>query len=241
MTNTISDYSMGLVLLSYVVSVAGSIVGLYVATLVKSEDGRSHTGWLAIAAVMLGGCAIWSMHFIGMIAYEPGVPVYFDTVITAISLLIPIVFTFIGLSMAFRGSGRFGSLTVAGIIMGLGVASMHYTGMAAIRIQAYLSYDPTLIGVSVAIAILASTAALFIVVKTSGFLRYASALIMGIAVCGMHYTGMAAMSIEPATIDVDYFTGALPRDTMMFFTLLTFIITCLAGAFVGVIGQMREN
>jgi len=239
MTNTLSDYSTGLILLSYLVSVLGSLAALYVATNIRQEDGKSHLGWLAVAALMLGGCAIWSMHFIGMVAYDPGVPMAFDTVITGISLIVPIAFTYIGLIIAFRSADRIAVIILAGLIMGLGVASMHYTGMAAIRIEAYLSYDPTLVAISVVIAIVASAAALLILVRAKGALRYASALVMGLAVCGMHYTGMAAMSIEPATVDVDFFTQALPRDTMLFFTLLAFLITCFAGFGLGAFRRMQ--
>ncbi|MCC5865499.1 MAG: hypothetical protein JJU31_10300 [Wenzhouxiangella sp.] len=239
MTNTLSDYSMGLVLLSYIVSVIGSLAALYVATNVRQKDGKSHMGWLAVGAIMLGGCAIWSMHFIGMVAYEPGVPMFFDTVITGVSLIIPIAFTFIGLTIAFRGANRIAVILLAGLIMGVGVASMHYTGMAAIRIEAYLSYDPVLVAISVVIAVVASAAALLIVVRARGVLRYASALVMGLAVCGMHYTGMAAMSLEPANVDVDFFTQALPRDTMLFFTVLAFLITCVVGFGSGALRRLQ--
>jgi len=178
MTNTLSDYSTGLILLSYLVSVLGSLAALYVATNIRQEDGKSHLGWLAVGALMLGGCAIWSMHFIGMVAYDPGVPMAFDTVITGISLIVPIAFTYIGLIIAFRSADRIAVIILAGLIMGLGVASMHYTGMAA-------------------------------------------------------------MSIEPATVDVDFFTQALPRDTMLFFTLLAFLITCFAGFGLGAFRRMQ--
>ncbi len=239
MSNTLADYSVGLVLLSYLVSVIGSLVGLFVASALHREGERPPLGWLALAAFIFGGCAIWSMHFIGILAWQPGVPVYFDTVVTAISLLIPVVFTFIGLLMAFRGSGRVGSIFLAGIIMGAGVASMHYTGMAALRIEAVLSHDQTLVAISVLIAIAASTAALYIVTNIRGLTRYLSALVMGLAVCGMHYTGMAALQVQDVQVDVDFFTQALPRDTMMFFTILTFSITCLVGTFLGATRRLR--
>ena len=198
MTNTLADYNLYLVALSYLVSVLGSLTGLFVATYIREDDGRLRVGWLLMAAVLIGGCAIWAMHFLGMIAYDPGGPMAYDTGITALSLVLPILFVLFGLYAAFRWPDSVLARVVAGTITGAGVATMHYTGMAAIRIAATMSYDPVIVAVSVVIAIVASIAALHIVVTLGGFLRYASALIMGVAVCGMHYTGMAAMRIEAA-------------------------------------------
>ncbi len=232
MTNTIADYHLGLVLLSYAVSVLGALTGLFVASYIRREHGGAHFGWLLLAAVLIGGCAIWSMHFIGMLAYDPGTPIAYDTRLTGISLVIPIVFAFFGLYCVTRWWENLPAILIAGVITGLGVASMHYTGMASVRIEAYMHHDPFIVGLSVVIAILASIAALYVVVHVRGPLRYASSLVMGLAVCGMHYTGMAAMELEPADIEVEFFAGALSPSLMAVAVTLAVGATCAIGGIV---------
>lgn len=209
MSNTLGDYNLYLVALSYGVSVLGSLIGLLAASFIRQRDGTLHLGWLTLAAILIGGCAIWAMHFLGMIAFNPGTPMAYDTQLTLVSLVIPIVFVLFGLYVAFSAPRSLVASIAAGAITGIAVAAMHYIGMAAVRIAAHVSYDPTLVTLSIIIAMAAAIAALQIVLRFDGVLRYASALIMGVAVCGMHYTGMAALQLEPASIDVNYFDGAL--------------------------------
>ncbi len=241
MTNTIADYHLGLVFLSYVVSVLGALTGLLVATYIRRQGESTQFGWLLLAAILIGGCAIWAMHFIGMLAYDPGTPVAYDTAITAVSLIIPIVFAFFGLYCVARWNESWLAILGAGTITGLGVASMHYTGMASVRIAAYLSYDPLIVALSVVIAIVASIAALYVVFNVRGKLRYASALVMGLAVCGMHYTGMAAMDIEAADVDVEYFSGALTPSTMGIAVTLAVVAACSIGCIVGLSRGLEEE
>ncbi len=105
--------------------------------------------------------------------------------------------------------------------------------MAAIRIAAYLTYDPWIVAASILIAIAAASAALYIVVHAAGALRYLSSLVMGVAVCGMHYTGMAALRLEPADVDVEYFDGAITGDGMALAVTLAVIAACVIGATIG--------
>lgn len=230
MSNTLADYNLYLVALSYLVSVLGALTGLFVATHVRDAEGRVHLGWLLMAATLIGGCAIWAMHFLGMIAWNPGGPMAYDTPMTLVSLVVPVVFVLFGLFAAFRWPDSMGARVIAGTITGLGVAAMHYTGMAAIRIAAELTYEPTMVGLSVVIAIVAAIAALHIIARTEGFLRYASAPIMGVAVCGMHYTGMAALTVRPAEIDVNYFDGALTERMTGIVVVAIVIAACAIGA-----------
>lgn len=132
------------------------------------------------------------MHFIGMLAFSLPVPIGYSIPITLLPLAIAIDVTAIVFSII--GNRRTTSrLALAGVIMGLGVAAMHYTGMAAIRLNAALTYDMTIVGLSVLIACVAATAALWIATHDKGSLwRAGAALVMGAAVYGMHYTGMEA-------------------------------------------------
>ena len=241
MSNTLADYNLYIVLLSYLVSVLGALTGLFAASLIRSDDGRVHLGWLLLASALLGGCAIWAMHFLGMIAYQPGTPMAYDTPMTLASLVVPIAFVLFGLYVVSAHPERMPARIGAGTITGLGVAAMHYTGMAAIRIAAELSYDPLIVAVSIVIAIVAAIAALHIVVAFRGWQRYASALVMGVAVCGMHYTGMAALRIQPASIDVNYFDGALTERVTGFAVVAIVITACAVGTILAGSRYMTDS
>jgi NO-binding membrane sensor protein with MHYT domain len=225
MTNTLNDYSMVLVVVSFLVSALGAFTGLMLSRHIQTEDGVIRPGWLLLSALVLGGCAIWAMHFIGMLAWQPVGAATYDTNMTLISLALPILFTMVGLYMVHRFRGTPAWL-VAGVVMGLGVAAMHYTGMAALRIAADMIHDQAIVALSVAIAIAASVAALRIAVHWQGVLRHASSVVMAGAVCGMHYTGMAAMRLQPSDAVPDYFTGALTRPVMQIG--VTLAVVCVA-------------
>jgi NO-binding membrane sensor protein with MHYT domain len=150
------------------------------------------------AAAAVGGGAIWSMHFIGMNAADLGIPVAYDPVLTITSLILSILAPAVGLFIVGRSDGGPINLPLGGVLTGLGVALMHYTGMAAMIMPAKITYDPTLFWASIAIAIVAATVALWLAFNLRGNLqRFGSAFVMGIAVCGMHYTGMYALKLEP--------------------------------------------
>lgn len=197
MSTTIIHYDLGLVALSYVIAVLGSYTALQLAIAIPQAEYRSTVlGWVAGAAVALGG-AIWSMHFIGMTAASMGMPVAYDPFLTALSLVIGIVASGIGLLIVGRGEGRPANLLVGGVLTGLGVALMHYTGMAAMIMPAKISYDTTLFVLSIVIALVAATAALWLAFNLRGNLqRFGSAIVMGAAVCSMHYTGMYALRMS---------------------------------------------
>ena len=197
MHNTI-QYEPLLVALSFLISVLGSYTALQLAIAIPQARGRGAAlGWVTGAAVALGGGAIWSMHFIGMNAADMGVPVAYDATLTFTSLLLAILAPGVGLYMVGRGQGSVVKLLLAGIFTGLGVAVMHYTGMAAMIMQATINYDPNLFNLSLVIAVAAATVAFWLAFNLRGNLqRFGSALVMGVAVCGMHYTGMYAVRLE---------------------------------------------
>jgi NO-binding membrane sensor protein with MHYT domain len=196
--NTI-HYEPFLVGLSYVISVFGSYTALQLA--IAIPQGRT---WGAVigsvfgAAAAVGGGAIWSMHFIGMNAADLGMPVAYDPFLTITSLILSILAPAIGLFIVGRSDGGPMNLPLGGLLTGLGVALMHYTGMAALIMPARISYDTTLFAASIVIAVVAATVALWLAFNLRGNLqRFGSAFVMGIAVCGMHYTGMYALKLEP--------------------------------------------
>ncbi|CAO3423179.1 hybrid sensor histidine kinase/response regulator [Azospirillum endophyticum] len=159
------------------------------------DDGRR----LAGAALALGA-GIWSMHFIGMLAYRSDIPISYDAGLTALSFLLAVAVSGAGLfAVARKRPPRF-TVPIAGTLTGLGIVSMHYVGMAGMRMDMDLSYDVGLVAASVIVAIVASTAALWLAFRTSRpFQRAAGAMLLGLGVVTMHYTGMAAAGMEPVT------------------------------------------
>ncbi len=187
-----------LVTLSVAVAVTASFTALDLAGRIRAAVGVTRWVWLATAALAMGG-GIWSMHFVAMLAFNMSLPLSYDLPLTVLSLTLAILVT--GLGFAVVGDSDAGSrpvrLALGGLLMGTGIAVMHYTGMAAMRMPATLSYDPLLVATSVMIAIGASTAALRLAsCDASGKARAAAASCMGLAISAMHYTGMGAAAFN---------------------------------------------
>jgi len=188
---------------AYLVACLGSALGLLSSERARNSTGASRNWWLAVAAVSIGGLGIWGMHFTAMLGTWMGANAGYDIPLTMLSMVVAIVVVGIGLFLVLRhdddGDERFWLLGAGGLVTGLGVAAMHYTGMSGIVISADIAYDPVFVVLSVAIAVVASTAALWFTRQVSGPLAvFFASLVMGLAVTGMHYTGMHAMKI---TID----------------------------------------
>jgi signal transduction histidine kinase len=187
-----------LVVLSYVISVLGSYTALESAQQFSQARGRQRTAWLAAAAVSMGGAAVWSMHFIAMGACDLPVAVGYDPTLTIASLLLAIAVTGIGLLLFAGDPANMARLVAGGGLAGIGIAAMHYTGMAAMRLPARITYRPILVLASFLIAIAAATLALWVACNLRDALkRFGSAFVMAGAVCGMHYAGMAAARFVP--------------------------------------------
>lgn len=193
------EYNTTLIILSYVISVFGSYTALNLAIRIPAaKTGASLFGWLVMSSIAIGGGAIWSMHYIGMLAFDAKMPVSYDVGLTTLSMLLAIVVCGIGLFIVGRGTSSILKLLLGGTITGLGVAGMHYTGMAAMNMPATISYNTGIFSASIVIAVVAAVAALWLAFNLRGGLqRFGSAFVMGVAVCGMHYTGMAALILTP--------------------------------------------
>jgi len=197
------SYNLILVALSYVVAVAASYTALELGRRVSEVEGRGAMAWLAGGAVSMG-IGIWTMHFIGMLAFSMPMAYSYDVLITVASLLVAMVASAFAIYIASRERQGFAKIGMSGLLLGGGIAAMHYTGMAAMKMQATISYDPVILVLSVVIAVVAACAAIWIIFTLSRFtgkhlamLKFGAALIMGIAICGMHYTGMAAAIYTP--------------------------------------------
>ena len=196
-----AEYDSSLVLLSYAVAVFAAYTALDFTARVRRAGTLkgSALGWLVGGACAMGA-GIWGMHFVGMLAWRLPLPVTYDVPTTFASLAVAIVLSGFALTLVSRKALPASRLLLGGIAMGLGVVTMHYTGMAAVRMDALLAYDRGWFAASVANAIVCSTVALWLVFRLGAAttsLRYnglkiASALFMGLAIAGMHYTGMYA-------------------------------------------------
>lgn len=195
-------FDIGLVMLSYGVAVLASFTALSLSKRYAELRGRAAFYWLLAGSFSMG-LGIWSMHFVGMLAFSMDMPFSYDISITLASL-------FVGMLSAccaiYASSGKkvgAGRLLGGGLILGCGIAGMHYTGMEGMVMPAALSYDPLIFSISIVIAVVVSVVALWMMsrinLKTGQAfrLKVAAALIMGFAICGMHYTGMAAAIYTP--------------------------------------------
>jgi NO-binding membrane sensor protein with MHYT domain len=190
---------------SYLLSVLGSLLGLVCAVRLRSAPSTGwRAWWLGLAALAIGGTGIWTMHFVAMLGFSVvGANIRYDVPTTAISAVIAVIAVGIGLAIVSLGARiRRTRIVIGGVLTGLGVAAMHYTGMFAMRLDGEISYADVRVGVSIAIAVVAATVALWLAITVRGTAAIVvSALIMGVAVNGMHFTGMSAMSVraEPPT------------------------------------------
>ena len=211
----VNNFSSGALnpVLAYLMSCMGCFLGLRCTTRARAHQGAARARWLAMAALAIGSTGIWVMHFIAMLGFSiPGQSIRYNVPITILSMVLAVVVVGIGTFIVGFKEGT-GPLLLGGVIIGCGVATMHYVGMSAIRVQDSLAYNPLLFAASVIIAIIAGTAALWAALRLDSLLStIAAALIMGVAVSGMHYTGMAALRVYPApglTVSASATAGAL--------------------------------
>jgi len=184
--------------LAYTMSCTGALLGLLATSRARSVAGWARARWLTLGAVSIGGTGIWVMHFIAMLGFSiSGSEVRYDVGYTLLSMLIAVVIVGVGLFTIGFGPRRPAVLLFSGTVTGLGVAGMHYTGMAAVHVGGSIRYDRDLVVLSVLIAVVACTAALWAALFVRGRLATTgAALVMGVAVSGMHYTAMYAVSVR---------------------------------------------
>ncbi|PQZ86361.1 MULTISPECIES: bifunctional diguanylate cyclase/phosphodiesterase [Pseudomonas] len=193
----IGSYSPSLVVISLFVAILASYTALDLSGRIATARGRAVYLWIAGGAIAMG-IGVWSMHFIGMLALRLPFALGFDLGITAFSLLVAVLSSGFALWLVSQPQLPAWQVGFGALVMGTGIAAMHYTGMAAMRMTPGIDYDPSLFGASLLIAVAASGAALWIAHNLRRntpyvrLLRGAAAVVMGFAIVGMHYTGMAA-------------------------------------------------
>jgi len=190
-------YNEVLVLFSLLVAILASYTALDMASRVTTTQGTAAARWWLAGGAMAMGLGIWSMHFVGMLAFDLPIPLGYDLAITLYSMLAAVGVSAFALWLVSRPDLPARLLCLGAVLMGAGIAVMHYIGMAALRMQPGIDYDPLWFALSIVIAVVASGAALWIAFhlrrghRRHG-MRLTAAVVMGFAIVGMHYTGMAA-------------------------------------------------
>jgi PAS domain S-box-containing protein len=226
-----SSYDYRLVALSVMIAVAASYVALDLAGRVTSTRGRTRYLWLGTGATAMG-IGIWSMHYVGMLAFRLSVPVEYDWPTVLVSLLAAVFASAVALFIVSRERMGVLAILVGGLLMGGAIAGMHYIGMAAMRLPAMCHYSPALVVLSVVLAVLISLIALWLTFRfreetvSWNWRRLVSALVMGAAIPVMHYTGMAAAIFNPSTFGNDDLSHSLTISSLgaIVIILVTFMI-----------------
>jgi two-component system, sensor histidine kinase and response regulator len=215
----LGHYDIRLVVLSVFIAVVASYAALDLASRLTSAHGRTRYLWLSGGATAMG-TGIWSMHYIGMLAFRLPVPVQYDWPTVLVSLLTAIFASLVGLFVVSRPKmGPLQSL-IGCVVMGGGIASMHYIGMAAMRLPAMCHYSPAIVALSVALALAISLVALRLTFHFRGeatfwgWRKILSALVLGAAIPVMHYTGMAAASFTPSALVYGDLSDALSISSL---------------------------
>ncbi|WP_229257385.1 MHYT domain-containing protein, partial [Duganella callida] len=220
-------------------------MGLQVASQTRSAGTRGLRAAMLATGSLALGCGVWAMHFIGMLAFDLCIDTDYDHGITLLSIIPSLAASWVALFIISMRSVSAVSLLCGGVLVGAGIGAMHYTGMAAMRTALDLRYDPLMFGLSIVVAVVLATLALWIRYGLGAVRRLPrgvvggiSATVMGCAIAGMHYTGMAAAR----------FVGALPPDAKpeqhttflaLAIALITVVVTVFALAANGML-RYRE-
>ncbi len=226
-------YQFPLVILSYVVASAASYTALVISQMMVGATSARERSLFHWGGAFAMGAGIWSMHFVGMLSYKMTMEIHYDPWVTFLSLVVAIVASWGALGIITRDRLPVRRLLLSGILMGVGICSMHYVGMAAMGMDATLRYTPGFFVLSFVVAVIASIAALwmsFTLARAAGGARHlyqaGAALVMGAAICGMHYTGMASAVFIPF--------AQCRRDPGQNFEALAWSVAATTGLVLGV-------
>ncbi len=237
----ISSYNQVLVAFSLIVAILASYTALDMAGRVTLAKGREALSWL-IGGAFAMGFGIWSMHFVGMLAFSLPIPLGYDLGLTLLSLLLAVGSSAFALWLVCQAELPWQRLALGALLMGSGIAAMHYTGMAALLMMPGIVYDPLWLGLSILIAVIASGAALWIAFRLRHgsrrivLVRAGAALVMGCAIVGMHYTGMAA-----AQFPLGSFCGAAGRGIDNGWLAVLVIVITLAVIAIALIVSVLDS
>jgi len=210
----VGSYDYRLVALSILIAIFAAYAALDLAGRVTAARGMARFTWLGGGAIAMG-LGIWSMHYMGMQALRLAVPVQYDWPTVVLSMVAAISASTVALFVVSRRTMKMPAAIAGSILMGGGIAAMHYIGMEAMRLPAMCSYSSGLVALSIILAILISFVALWLTfsvreqIATWSWRKSGSALLMGLAIPVMHYVGMAAVSFMPASLPASELTHAI--------------------------------
>ena len=237
-----SHHNLSLVVFSIIIAILASYVALDLAGRMAAAQRRTRRWWLLGGALAMGS-GIWSMHFIGMLAFSLPIPVRYDIPTVIVSHFAAVFASGVALYVVSRHALHVIPFLSGGMLMGMGITAMHYIGMAAMRLSATVHYDLGLVGFSILIAIGASLGGLWIAFHLRSDMskigmgkKVVGAIVLGSAIPSMHYTGMAAASFvalqgvvgdSPYAIDISSLGGSaivIGTFFILGFTLLTSMV-----------------
>ena len=235
-----SSYDPTLVVMSVVIASLASYTALDLAGRVTAARGRRRIAWLASGSAAMG-LGIWSMHFVGMLAFRMPMTIAYDVRLVALSALTAIAASGLALFVVSQAHLPTHRLVIAGVIMGLAIVAMHYIGMASMRVPAILTYDVARCALSIAIAIIVSLVALWIAFRfrhhgetsTRRWPHIGGAVAMGSAIAGLHYTGMSAAHFTPSLGAPAVYPHTIADGTPLAIAVIAGTLLVLALALIG--------
>jgi diguanylate cyclase len=233
-----TEHDLRLLALAAAICALASFTAISLLHHVRRSSGRIRLAWLGVA-VTSTGFGIWATHFIAMLAFSPGLPSVYNISLTVLSLVVAIVVTGIGLAIAIGANG-WPTAWLGGIVVGSGIAAMHYIGMAAFEVQGHIAWNPELVAASIALGCVIGTLALPVglhrdTLKWKAF----GAVLLTLAICSMHFTAMGAVSIIPDP-SIEFSPTAVPAAWLAAaVALASFLIILLA--FAGLAIDLRDR
>jgi diguanylate cyclase (GGDEF)-like protein/PAS domain S-box-containing protein len=192
----VSEHDLRLVALAALICALASLTAVNLLHHVRRSDRNSRNLWLVIAAVSTG-FGIWATHFIAMLAFSPSLPTAYDVTLTIVSLVAAVLLTGIGFGIALLPAAT-AAAWFGGALVGGGIAVMHYTGMAAFEIAGTMAWDRALVAASILLGAILGAAALWVALRDHSMpSRLIGALVLTLAICSLHFTGMGAVAITP--------------------------------------------
>ncbi|ABI37871.1 multi-sensor hybrid histidine kinase [Shewanella sp. MR-4] len=230
-------YNPLLVTISILIAIFSAFMAFQVTTqAVLSQSKSRQQIMLLTGSVVLGG-GVWSMHFIGMLAFDLCSPVTYDFGLTALSLLPSIGASWVALNLLSKPSFKFSQVLISGILVGAGIGTMHYVGMAAMDMAPLLRYDPWIFALSIVVAVLLAIIALWVRTGLNQLIasnmsaitsNFIASIVMGLAISGMHYTGMAAARfVKPEGLELSEQSSEISFYLALGVSVTTVIIICL--------------
>ncbi|PWJ84806.1 PAS domain S-box-containing protein/diguanylate cyclase (GGDEF)-like protein [Pseudaminobacter salicylatoxidans] len=236
----VNEHDLRLVLLAAAVCAIASFSAIKLLQHVMRSHSTGQTFWLAVAATSTG-FGIWATHFIAMLAFSPSIPSAYDGGFTALSLILAVLLTGVGMRAATR-HGDLENRLVGGAIIGGGIAAMHFVGMAAFEIQGHITWSPPLVTLALGSGLALGAASIAVALeRPSRRATAVAATLMTLAICALHFIAMAAASITPdAAVEISSYSVD-PTTLAAAVAAVSLAILCLSGAALWVDLRFRQN